>query len=157
MKDVYTDRPLVRGVCIAIILLLIDATTMGPSFAQRVAAPPQIQVEPLIKKIKLEKDPYSRTKLASQLAGLVMRSSPNDISTEDIRKLTLLLENDDDSVRYFAAAALGHLGSRAIGSVPALKRALEKSKCRTEQKNSEQTIVPALQQIEGRRPIVRCN
>ena len=142
---------------ISIVVLVLQLVTMGQLSAQPGAAQQAIQLEPLIKKIKLEKDQYSRTTLASQLAGVVLRANPSDVSAKDIRSLTLLLENKDDMVRYFAAAALGHLGPRAIGAVPALKRALDRIKCRAENKNSESTIVPALEKIEGRRPVVRCN
>jgi len=157
MNAAFTYRPIDKFMRVVIIVLALPIFTIGQSFSQRTEARETILLGPLIQKIKSEKNQDQRTKFAHQLAAVVLRANPSDVSAEDIRSLTLLLENKDDMVRYFVAAALGHLGPRANGAAPALKKALDRIKCRTEEKNSESTIVPALQKIEGKRPVVRCN
>jgi hypothetical protein len=81
-----------------------------------------------IDQIRSERSIIKRTALAEDLANLA-RNIPKTAFIDDkaILNITLLLNDKDDSVRYWSALALGNLGPRATLALPELKIAFDEA------------------------------
>jgi hypothetical protein len=114
--------------------LIFVVFTVGGSFAQAANAAEErskdmVEIEAIIKRIEASPSPTLRTKYAMELAELVEHVNVADIDVEAIDGVTALLSIEDDSVRYWAASSLGHMGARASRAVSALERALKEQEC----------------------------
>lgn len=72
-------------------------------------------------------DKHQRVVIASQIKDDVKRMHRRDLDRLDLRvvdAISALLRDDDDTVRLYAAVALGDIGPRARTALPALNDAL---------------------------------
>jgi hypothetical protein len=75
--------------------------------------------------IHSEASPQGRAKLAESLPTLVRQVSPSEISSTAIDNIADMLGDSEDTVRLWAALALGNIGPPAAREIPALEYALE--------------------------------
>jgi len=101
----------------------------------------------LAQRIKAEPAVTLRTDQAEELAGLVRKNAAKTAPKSVVRILAGLMEDRDDSVRYWIATALGYLGPQAVDAVPALEKALKEIEGRPADKTSEAAIRLALKRI----------
>jgi hypothetical protein len=71
----------------------------------------------------------SRTEAAERLATLTRRNLPRNVDDATLTQIVSLLDTQEDSVRAWVAAALGHLGTRAKVAVPRLLKLLSEVDC----------------------------
>lgn len=88
-----------------------------------------------------------RTAAAEHLAGLAEKISRNEITEQTIADLISLLDSPDDSVRYWVATSLGHLGPYAKAAIPKLQALLPKADCLNGAITSASGIRYALKQM----------
>src|SRR6266404_2766603 len=85
------------------------------------------KIEAMIEKIRTERPSPVQADVAEQLSAFLQHRDRSDIDALDaktIDDIAGLLSDRDDTVRYWAALALGHIGAPAIRAAPALERAL---------------------------------
>jgi hypothetical protein len=70
-----------------------------------------------------------RTNAAKRLSDLTRSIDPEEIDDATLKELVSLLSTNEDSVRFFVAASLGHLGPRAKVAVPVLLKLLPEVDC----------------------------
>ncbi len=70
-----------------------------------------------------------RTKAAEHLSELTKKIDPKKVDDKTLGDLVSLLDTADDSVRGWAAGALGYLGSRAKVAVPKLLKVIRETDC----------------------------
>jgi HEAT repeat protein len=70
-----------------------------------------------------------RTRAAEHVASLTQKLRREEITDALVAEIATLLDSPDDSVRYWAAVALGHLGSAAKAAAPKLERMLPDADC----------------------------
>ncbi len=71
----------------------------------------------------------SRTEAAEHLATLTRGINPHKVDDTTLAEIVSLLETEEDSVRAWVAASLGHLGPRAKVAVPKLLILLREVDC----------------------------
>ena len=89
----------------------------------------------------------ARTKAAEDLATLTKRMGHTKIDNASVMDIASLLDSPEDSVRAWAAAALGNLGPRAKASVPKLRKLLAEVNCLPGELTSAPFVRMALQKI----------
>ena len=92
-----------------------------------------------------------RTDAAKYLAELTLKFDPEKIDGRTLAELVSLLNTSEDSVRFWAAAALGNLGPRAKIAVPTLVKLLPEVDCLPGELTSAPAIRLALERI-GEKP-----
>jgi hypothetical protein len=102
-------------------------------------------------KIRDEKTINSRTEAAEHLAMLTRGINPRKVDDATLTEMISLLDTDEDSVRFWVAAALGHLGPRAKQAVPRLLKLLHEVDCLPGSLTSAPAIRVALKRM-GQRP-----
>jgi hypothetical protein len=107
--------------------------------------------------ISREGSSIGRTEYAKKLSELVRSRADEDIRESDIDVLAGLMQDKDDSVRYWIAVSLGFIGKRAQRSVPALERALRDRACDHSSKTSASAIRLALTRIGAAPPDIDCS
>jgi hypothetical protein len=70
-----------------------------------------------------------RTNAAKRLADLTRSIDPEEVDDPTLKELVSLLGTNEDSVRAWVAASLGHLGPRAKLAVPVLLKLLPEVDC----------------------------
>ncbi len=130
------------------VLALISATTACALGADKGL---MNDVNAMIRKIEELKSP-ERTDLALQLSAYIKQQNPAEISEDVVTRIARLLKDRDDSVRYWAATALGYIGPKASAAAPKLLQALNEIEKDKEKggtgKTSADAIRLALQRIE---------
>ena len=101
----------------------------------------------LVERIKAEPAITRRTGQAEALSDVVWKKAGKPAPRRAIRALAGMMEDRDDSVRYWMAMALGYLGPQAADAIPALEKALEEIEGRRGSKTSESAIRLALKRI----------
>ncbi len=71
----------------------------------------------------------NQTNNAANLAAFTQTIDPKKVNDATLGEMVSLLNTDDDGVRRWVAAALGHLGPRAKVAVPTLLDLLRKVDC----------------------------
>jgi hypothetical protein len=89
----------------------------------------------------------ARFDAAAELPHLTRKVSPSSVSDSTVHDLVSLLDDSDDVVRLFAAAALGNLGRRAKVAVPKLLALLPETDCLDGDLTSARSIRPALKRM----------
>ena len=87
------------------------------------------QLSETMAKIRNGETSTSRTEAAEQLAMLTRGINPHNVDDTTLTEMLSLLETQEDSVRAWVAAALGHLGPRAKVAVPKLLKLLPEVDC----------------------------
>ena len=98
-----------------------------------------------------------RTKHAQELSDLIKNDARDRIKDSDIDLLAGMMQDKDDSVRYWIATSLGFIGARAQRSAPALERALRDRACDHSSKTSASAIRLAFRRIGVAPPNIGCN
>jgi HEAT repeat protein len=101
----------------------------------------------LIKAVQSRVSSDRRIDAAQKLSDLVHTCRSELFSERHIAQLSALLQDENDSVRYWSATALGYLGPRARSAIPALEKALEERADDLTSKSSRSAIRLALQRI----------
>jgi len=70
-----------------------------------------------------------RTNAAKRLSDLTRSIDPEEVDDPTLKELVSLLSTTEDSVRFWVAASLGHLGPRAKLAVPVLLKLLPEVDC----------------------------
>ena len=99
--------------------LIIALATSGilPLTGKENSEHPMTAIYAIAEKIKNDKTDGNRTKKAQELAEMVRLESAEVIPGELIKLLADLLQDRDDSVRYWAATSLGYLGPKALKTI----------------------------------------
>jgi hypothetical protein len=79
--------------------------------------------------IRNGKTSTSRTEAAQHLAMLTRGINPHKVDETTLAEMISLLDTQEDSVRAWVAASLGHLGPRAKVAVPRLLKLLPEVDC----------------------------
>ena len=87
------------------------------------------QLSETMAKIRNGETSTSRTEAAEHLAMLTRGINPHEVDDTTLTEMLSLLETQEDSVRAWVAAALGHLGPRAKVAVPKLLKLLPEVDC----------------------------
>jgi hypothetical protein len=93
------------------------------------SASPKVQFAETIARIRTGETSTTRTNNAANLAAFTQTIDPKKVNDATLREMVSLLNTDDDGVRGWVAAALGHLGPRARIAVPTLLDLLRKVDC----------------------------
>jgi HEAT repeat protein len=108
--------------------------------------------------INRESSSIVRTEYAKKLSEFIKNGTRGDIITDrDIDILAGLMQDRDDSVRYWIAISLGFIGERAQRSVPALARALRDRACDHSSKTSASAIRLAFKRMGIAPPDIDCD
>ena len=115
-------------------------------------------IEELVQMITTSSEKKIRQQLAIALAEVLSPKNQAAVSVSAIDHIASLLGDADTTVRVYAASSLASRGAQAIGTLPALERALEKT--REEEKSlvdylgprSTDFIQAAITHIESTRP-----
>jgi hypothetical protein len=113
------------------------------------------KLEQTIAKVRTEKSPMLREKAAENLAVLTNGINPKSVDDKTVAGMVSLLDIQDDSVRLWVAAALGHLGPRAKAAVPRLLALLPETDCLKGDLTSAAAIRPALERMGAKPPPFR--
>jgi hypothetical protein len=87
------------------------------------------QLSDTMAKIRNGKTVTSRTDAAEHLATLTRGINSHKVDQTTLTEMALLLDTQEDSVRAWVAASLGHLGPRANVAVPRLLKLLFEVDC----------------------------
>lgn len=139
--------------CVILVAWIIDG--LSYAFSQSGPSPMNFIVAET-NRIKGESSSVRRTDDAQRLAQWVRENKAKVVDPADIELLAGLLTDKDDSVRYWAAMALGYIGPPAQSAVPALQKALEDRKCDRSSKTSASAITIALTNIGVTPKKVQC-
>lgn len=112
------------------------------------------QLSETMEKIRNEKTANSRTDAAQHLATLTHRINPRKVDDTTLTEMISLLDTQEDSVRFWVAAALGHLGPRAKAAVPKLLKILPEVDCVRASLTSAPAIRVALKRMGEKPPPV---
>jgi hypothetical protein len=135
----------------ALAMFGVDYAHAGPE------AEPMVTVSSIaegIKKIKNERSITQKTEYAYRLRLMFNKLPPDAIDDRTLSELAAMLEDRNDSVRFWIAASLGKIGPRARQTIPALENALKKVECAPGSLTSEPAIRAALAEI-GKNPLPR--
>ena len=87
------------------------------------------QLSETMTNIQNGKTSTSRTEAAQHLATLTRGINPNKVDDSTLIEMLSLLDTQEDSVRAWVAASLGHLGPRAKVAIPRLLKLLAEVDC----------------------------
>jgi len=110
---------------------------------------PMLTINITIDKIKAESSVASRTDHARNVAILIKNANICQAVPKLVSDLAALMQDRDDSVRYWIAIALSYLGPLAKDAIPALERALQDKKDDMSSKSSASGIQLALERIKA--------
>jgi hypothetical protein len=110
-------------------------------------------------KVRNGKTTNSRTAAAEHLAATLTRGiNPHKVDETTLTEMVSLLDTQEDSVRAWVAASLGHLGPRAKVAVPRLLKLLPEVDCLRGSLTSAPMIRLALERMgEIPPPSPNCN
>ena len=114
------------------------------------------QLSEAMAKVRDGKTLMSRTDAAERLATLTRRANPQKVDEPTLTEIISLLDTQEDSVRFWVAAALGNLGPRAKVAVPRLLKLLSEVDCLRGSLTSASAIRVALKRM-GEKPPPRPN
>jgi HEAT repeat protein len=100
--------------------------------------------------VRSEKSPNARMDAAEQLADLTHKARPGSVTDSTVADLIDLLDDPSDSVRMFAAAALGNLKAKA--AIPKLRALLPAADCLEGPVTSARSIRFALERLGVKPP-----
>ena len=110
------------------------------------------QLSETMAKVRNGKTLTSRTEAAEHLATLTRGTNPHKIDDTTLAEMVSLLETEEDSVRAWVAASLGHLGPRAKLAVPRLLKLLPEVDCLRGSLTSAPFIRVALKRMGAKPP-----
>lgn len=102
------------------------------------------EVSSALSDILAQKPGVARSEKAASLAVHLFETESTCVTEKDIRTLVMMLRNDDESIRFWAAVMIGNVGHRAQDAVPALEAALAERPCEDGTMTSASAIRRAL-------------
>jgi len=105
------------------------------------------QLSETMAKIRIGKTGTARTEAAEHLATLTRGINSQKVDETTFAEMVSLLDTQEDSVRAWVAASLGHLGPRAKVAVPRLLKLLPEVDCLRGSLTSAPFIRRALERI----------
>ena len=114
------------------------------------------QLKTSIAKVRTGKTSEIRTEAAKHLFKLTRGADPKEVDDRTIDELASLLDNSDDSVRYWTARCIGNLGPRAKLVAPKLLKMLPEADRLRGSKTSASGIRFALEQMGITPPPPQC-
>jgi hypothetical protein len=139
---------------IFIIFVFVSEATNQSAFSQSMndnayAHNVDLFVSRSVAEIRTNKAAQVRTDGTMRLA-LFLDANPSPVDNNSLENITTLLSDNEDSVRFWAAAALGRIGPPASASVPELRRAFDSHHFDPRfVMTSADAICTALKNIEG--------
>ena len=88
-----------------------------------------VQMQHTITVVEASRTVSAKTTAAEHLAGLAKKVNRTEITEKTIADMISLLDSPDDSVRFWVATTLGHLGPSAKAAIPKLLALLPKADC----------------------------
>ena len=96
------------------------STLLLSDIARARSEPSEEELVQALKTVRTTISLTARTNAAEHVAHLTRQIDPQKVSDTTVGDLVSLLDTSDDSVRFWVAASLGHLGPRAKAAAPAL-------------------------------------
>ena len=135
---------LIPVVCLVLFALSPEVCAQSHSISKKELTR---QLSETMAKIRNGKTTNSRTDAAEHLATLTRRINPHKLDEPTLTEMVSLLDTQEDSVRAWVAASLGHLGPRAKWAVPRLLQLLPEVDCLRGSLTSAPSIRVALKRI----------
>ena len=136
------------GSSIALMLLVVGTTNAARDL--RLNA----ELEETIAKVRCERSLTERINLAEHIADLTQGIDPKSVDDKTLADMVSLLDDPDEGVRGWVAAALGQLGRRAKVAVPKLLALLPAADCEQGELTSAPFIRLALEKMGVKPPPV---
>jgi hypothetical protein len=108
------------------------------------------KLQAAIAAVRSAKSPNARYDAAERLPALTSKSHPGSVTDSTVADLIALLDDPDDSVRAFAAGALGNLHAKA--AIPKLLALLPTADCLEGTLTSARPIRSALERMGVKPP-----
>ena len=139
---------------ISVVWLVLIALSPGLCAQSRSMPKKQLkmQLSETMAEIRNGKTSTSRTEAAQHLAALTRGINPRKVDETTLAEMISLLDTQEDSVRAWVAASLGHLGPRAKAAVPRLLKLLPEVDCLRGSLTSAPFIRVALKRMGYRPP-----
>lgn len=137
------------AVCLGATLSYASASQPGPT-------PTEAEVLAQISKIKSESPSLQKEVDGSALAIMVKHQDFMLIRSSEIDAIAVLLSDNDDVVRGYAAIALGNIGPPARRAAPQLMKAFRERECQIGDLTSTDAMLPVFSRIGEPRPELRC-
>lgn len=140
------------GTVAVMLALLFDATA-----AAQPVPPTGQQVADAIEDVRrMEPTSGQGYYVAERLNKLIGQLDPQSVDDKIVEDLVSLLAIPNDAIRFWVAAALGHLGPRARKAIPALEALLPDVDCLMGSVTSASSIRIALEQMGVTPPPHKC-
>ena len=149
MLKIMRKIRLISVVWLILIALSPELCAQGQSLSRKHL---KRQLSETMAKVRSAQTSTSRTDAAEHLATLTRGINPYKVDDITLAEMVSLLETEEDSVRAWVAAALGHLGPRAKAAVPKLLELLPEVDCLRGSLTSASFIRVALKRMGERRP-----
>lgn len=117
MSKNNTSRMIAIFAAFLILTCFANATVGGASMQTK-------EIQSLVKKVKNNPTPMSRTEAAEMLAQSLKKVDPEKVKEQVLDDIIQLLESKEESVQAWIAVGLGNLGPRAKKAAPKLIRML---------------------------------
>lgn len=108
------------------------------------------RLQAAIAAVRSEKSPRARMDAAERLADLTHKCKPSSVSDATVADLIALLDDPDDAVRFYVAAALGNLKAKV--AIPKLLALLPAADCLEGTVTSARSIRFALEKMGVKPP-----
>jgi hypothetical protein len=139
----------------ALLCMCLAALYLGPCHAEQQPVA-NAEINSVIDHIENDRSVSMRTELAMQLALIIQRAVERDheaIEVDTIERLSRLLDDREDSVRFGIVTALGSCGPAAVRTVPRLRAALKEAEFggsvnRSGSSTSADAIAAALEKLK---------
>lgn len=109
------------------------------------------KLETTIAAVRITQSSMARNDAAERLADLTRKARPASVSDSTVNDLLSLMDDSNDVVRLWVAAALGNLGPRAKVAIPKLLALLPETDCLDGDLTSAAAIRPALKRMGERK------
>jgi HEAT repeat protein len=114
----------ILGICLYVLILPLAGAQESPPHATDFSSG---KIESIVGKLHSEVDPLLRVQYAKELSHASFKASEdqlNSLNPRIIDEISSFLKDNNDLVRFHAAAALGDIGRPATRALPALEEAL---------------------------------
>lgn len=130
--------------CLCLVILLVAMPTLANPGTNSML---NSKLERAVRTVRSAGSPMEQTRAAQHLAELTKGVKPSSVDDTTISDMTSLLDMQEDAVRGWIAAALGHLGRRGRVAVPKLLALLPEADCLQGDLTSAASIRPALKRM----------
>ncbi|MEJ2815109.1 hypothetical protein [Caulobacter sp. CCG-8] len=135
----------VVGAWVILPLVLASFLSFQPAYSGD--RPGVSEITLALRRIEAQEPGRSRSDSLVQLAMSLHSTGNAGVTQDDIESLARMMRDDDDSLRFWAAAMLGNIGAPAQSATPALKAALADRPCENKTLTSAVAIRLALEKL----------